>query len=172
MARRGVTVKIDKTRQLVERINLLANNRVMVGIPQAKDSRREAGKLGNAEIGYIMENGAPEVNITARPHLKPGVRDAQSRVTDLLKQAGRLALEGRPDAVTRAYHAVGLTVQSAIKARIRAGIPPPLADSTLAARRRRGRTGTKPLIDTGQYLAAITYVIQSVQSGVKRLRGK
>lgn len=171
MARSGVRVTIDKTQGLAEAINLLANNRVMVGIPQEKDSRREAG-LGNAEIGYIMENGAPEVNIPARPHLKPGVRDVKERIADLLKQAGRLALEGRPDAVMRAYNAVGLTAQSAIKARVRAGIPPPLAESTLAARRRRGRTGTKPLIDTGQYLAAITYVIQTVSSGIKRVRGK
>jgi hypothetical protein len=36
----------------------------------------------------------------------------------------------------------------------------PLAAATLAARRRKGRTGTKPLIDTGQLRRAITYVLR------------
>jgi hypothetical protein len=168
MTRAGIVTRIDRTREFLAAVDLLTNSQVKVGVPQNKDARREADRLGNADIGYLMENGAPEVNLPARPHLVPGVRDVRSRITDLLKQAGRLAFEGRPDAVMRALNAVGLTAQSAVKARIRAGVPPPLAESTLAGRRARGRTGTKPLIDTGQYLAAISYVIEAVKRAMRR----
>lgn len=175
--RPGLTIKRDNMPQLLAATRALTENGVFVGIPQSGDAR-EDGKLGNADIGYLMENGIPERNVPARPHLVPGARDAQARITDLLRQGARLAMEGRTEAVMRALNAVGLTAQSSIRARIRAGIPPPLADSTIRARARRGRKGAKrelarraaggaagttdvtPLIDTGQYIAAITYVIR------------
>jgi hypothetical protein len=191
MARSGVVTVIDNTRRLTQALDVLANTRVMVGIPAANDER-EDGEVTNAMIGYWMENGIPERNVPARPHLGPGVKDARNKVTDYLKQAGRLALDGRPDAVTRAYMAAGQTAVTAIKARIRAGIPPPLADSTLRRRasRRKGarlelaaraagqapsNDHVTPLINTGQYLAAITFVLRNVtkvRSYVGRLAGK
>jgi hypothetical protein len=36
-----------------------------------------------------------------------------------------------------------------------------LAERTLAARKARGRTGEKPLIDTGQLRNAVTFVVQA-----------
>lgn len=177
----GVVTVIDNTRRLTEAIGVLTGSRVMVGVPQEKDSRRESGALGNAEIGYLMENGIPDRNVPPRPHMIPGIKRVQSRIVDLMKQAGRLALEAKPEAVYRALSAVGLTAQSSIRGIIRAGIPPPLADSTIRARARAGRKGAalelasraagnpagtslvKPLINTGQYLAAITYVIRTIR---------
>ena len=173
MARRGVITVVDKTAQLSRAIDVLTGTRIMVGVPAEKDDRQDddGGKSGinNAEIGYLMENGSPEANIPARPHMKPGVKKAQPKINDYLKQAGRLALEGKPDAVMRAFHAVGISAQNSIKGVIREGVPPPLAPRTLAARKRRGRTGEKPLIDTGQYLAAITYVIRKISTKVRQV---
>lgn len=172
MARKlGLVTVIDKTAQLSRAIDVLTGTRVMVGVPAEHDDREDENKSGlnNAEIGYLMENGIPERNVPARPHMKPGVKRAQSKINDYLKQAGRLALEGKPDAVMRAFHAVGLTAQNSIKGVIREGVPPPLAPSTLAARRRRGRTGEKPLIDTGQYLASITYVIRKISTAARQI---
>lgn len=186
MARRpGMYVVKDNTSQLIRGLDVLTNTRVMVGIPQADDDREdEHDEIGNAEIGWLMENGIPERNVPARPHMVPGVRRAQAKVVDYLKQAGRLAVEGKPDSVFRALHAAGLTASMSIKNIIREGIPPALADSTIRART-KNRKGArlelanraagmapstelvKPLINTGQYLAAITHVLRTV-SGKRR----
>jgi hypothetical protein len=154
-----VVKKIDNMAKVVQAIDLLATSSVQVGIP-SEENKRQGGKITNAEIGYIHENGAPEAGIPARPHMGPGVRNVQGRINQLLKNAARLAFAGKPEGVVRALHAVGLTAQASIRSVITAGIPPPLRPGTLAARRRRGRKGTTPLIDTGQYRNAITYVIR------------
>ena len=63
--------------------------------------------------------------------------------------------------VRRALGILGAKAQADIQARIRAGIAPPLAASTLRrklALTRKGAKGEpKPLIDTGQLVASITY---------------
>jgi len=50
-----------------------------------------------------------------------------------------------------------------VKAKISSGPFKKLADATLAARRRRGRTGTKPLQDTDQLLNSVTYVMRKTR---------
>lgn len=135
----------------------------MVGIPEEKNDRNDDSGITNAEIGYIHENGAPEVGIPARPHLVPGVAKVQDKIEAGLANAGKLALEGKTEGVMRQLNAIGLIAQSSIRGLITAGLKPPLKPGTIAARRRRGRTGTKPLIDTGQYRNAITYVIRLIR---------
>ena len=173
----NVTVVLDHVNDVVRSIEKLVLMRVMVGIP-AEKAAREGSPINNAALGYIHENGAPEVNIPARPFLLPGVRAVQQQTIDGFKVAGELAFAGRPEAVERQFHRIGLAAVASIKAVINAGVPPPLAESTLEARTRRGRKGAKqelknraaglppaidlakPLIDTGQLRNSITYVLR------------
>lgn len=184
----GSSVKIDRVGEFFAAIDALAQNQVMIGVPAENDAREEGGSITNAEIGYLMENGIPEHNVPARPHLVPGVRDARKRSVEYMRRAGELAFAGRPDGVTRAMMAAGQNAVNAVKKRIRDGIPPPLAESTLKARARRGRKGAekelkrraanmsasvefaKPLIDTAQYINSITFVIRAVKNAVRRRR--
>lgn len=70
-------------------------------------------------------------------------------------------LDGGAAAIEKANNKAGLVAQAAVKNTLRAGEGfPPLADATLAARKRAGFTGTKPLIWTGQLLNSVTYVIR------------
>jgi hypothetical protein len=165
----GVTVIVDQVNKVVEGLRLLAVTRVMVGIPAEKTTRE--GPINNAALGYIHENGAPEVNIPARPFLIPGVKSVQTETVDGLRKATEFATDGRPDAVERQFHRVGLRAVSSVKSVIRSKIPPPLKPATVAARRRRSK-GSKyrrkavspgdvtPLIDTGAMLNSITYVLR------------
>lgn len=155
----GIEILVDKVNAVIEGIQKLALNRVLVGIPSDRTNRAD-GEITNAALGYIHENGAPEVGIPARPFLVPGVKDAQGTTIIGMRAATDAAFEGRPAEVTRQFNKVGLQAVNAVKARINAGPPPPLKPGTIAARKRRGRTGTKPLIDTGQLRNAITYVIR------------
>lgn len=168
MVKSGVKITLDKVPDAIKALRYLDTNRVMIGIPSSKAGRREdedgnKEPINNAAIGFIMENGAPEVNIPARPSLIPGVKSIEEQAVKRLKDAGNAALSGDPKRAERQYNAVGLMGQNAVKRKITDGPFAPLSPRTLAARRARGRTGEKPLIDTSQFRNAVSYVIRKVK---------
>jgi hypothetical protein len=136
-----------------------------VGIPKEDDAPRGDNAEGhepitNAEIGVIMENGAPEVNIPARPTLIPGLASVKDQMTKVLAGGMKRTMKGDASAIDDALNAVGLIGVSAVKKEITNGDFQSLAEATLAARKRMGFKGTKPLIVTGQFRQSITYIIR------------
>lgn len=179
---KNMSVLFDRTNGLVEALERLARSKVMVGIPADAEQPhlgagtpgpevRTSGGIGNAALGYIHETGSPGQNIPARPFLVPGVELSQARWLPHLKAAATAAANGAAPAVEQEMHKAGLVAVSAVKNRIVAGIPPPLAPATIAARRRRS-PGSKyrrkaqtasqvtPLVDTGQLLNSLSYVVR------------
>jgi hypothetical protein len=165
-----VKVTVDKVQSVLDALQVLNQTRVMVGIPGEKAARRGT-PITNAALGYIHENGAPEINLPARPFLVPGVSKVKTQTASLLRQAGVAALDGKPTVVRKIYMAAGQTAVNSVTAVIRAGIPPPLKPGTVARRRVRSRGSnyrrkattaaqTIPLIDTGQLLRSVTYVLR------------
>ena len=117
--------------------------------------------LNNAMLGFIHDRGSPAQGIPPRPFLAVGIKDKQKEISKRLAHAAQTGLNtGSEIAVHKELIAVGLVAQSAVQNRIRTGPFEELSPRTLAARRRRGRTGTKPLIDTSQLLNAINFVIE------------
>ena len=184
----GMNITLDKFKRILAGVKALPGKDVLVGIPGEMADRNgdPPGTPNNAVLGYVHEFGMPERNLPARPFLFPGIRHVQPRTASYLKQAGAAVLEGNPERAERALDAAGLIASTAAKNKISAGIPPPLAESTLRARARRkagaghrinlgaqdelnwranggtpGTTFAKPLIDTGQLLASITYVVRT-----------
>lgn len=160
-----VTKTLDRTDQIFAAANALTKLKAYVGIPGDAPARQPDGALedqppSNAVIGYIQENGLPERNIPARPFLLPGVEAAMPQITPRLKTLGAAALQGDVGAIQKGLNAVGLLGQNAVRAQITEGAFAPLSERTLNARKARGRTGEKPLIDTGQLRGAITYVVK------------
>ena len=185
-------VKIKKgpqsLQQLRESLMLLLDVEVLAGFPEETTERPddpddpEAKKgITNAALAYIHDQGQPEVNIPQREFMAPAMHDAQGEIADGLsavlvevvnKGAGPLAVE-------QGMHRVGSIAQLAIQNKINEGIDPPLADSTVRARARKGRKGAKeelanrrkglppskdlakPLVDTGELLKAANYAIRS-----------
>ena len=169
----GVKILKDDVPKLLAAVEALTTMRVAVGVPAAEALRRpEPGEgsspANNAMLAYIHENGAPEAGIPPRPFLAVTVKAMRSEITARLRAITADALRGRIDAVYKAYHMLGLKVSTAVKLKINTGPFEPLKPSTLAKRRARGRTGTKPLIDTGQLRNSITYVVKSVK-GISKL---
>lgn len=173
-----VTVK-DRTASIMRSLGELFTRDVLVGVPSSKTEREEPGApINNATIGYIMENGAPEANIPARPHLVPGIERAEEKFVPHLEKAAVAALNGDVQEMDRRLGMAGQVAVNSVKEIIREGVAPALADSTVAARARRGRKGAqqelanraagmepaldlaKPLIDTAQYLNSQTYVVR------------
>ena len=160
----SIKVTKDNVASVLKAINQLAQKDVLVGIPDSAPDRNDQSPeqpLSNAVIGYIQENGSPVNGIPARPFLVPGVKDAQEQIAARLGKGAAAALRGDVTQTEAALQASGLIGQNAARAKINTGPFEALASSTLAARRRRGRTGTKPLIDTGQLRNSITYVIRN-----------
>lgn len=185
-SRIGVRLVVDRTRDLQEAIEELVSHEVLVGFPEDTTDRdnddTEARKAGltNAALGYIHDNGMPEQNIPARPFMEPGILNNKDSIADaMVSNAKRvLRLGGGAKTANQGLHRVGTIAATGLKRTLNEGIPPPLAESTLRERARRGRKGAKkelerraageapstqfakPLIDTAQMRNAISYVIR------------
>lgn len=160
----SLKVTKDNFAKVLAGIRGLERNQVLVGIPDSRAERRVDGDAGdepinNAVIGYLMETGSPAANIPERPHLQPGILDRKDEIVSTYKAGGRAVLDGKTSA-DKVHHAVGLIAEAGVKNKIADGEFAPLAPSTIAARKRRGRKSEKPLVDTGQYRNAITHVVR------------
>lgn len=155
----GLTIRADTAQSILDALKTLANKDVLVGIPESKDERDD-GDIGNAAIGYINENGSPAQNIPPRPHLKPGVKSVEQDFMPHLKAAAQKALEGNAEGAVTSLERAGTVAANGVKRYITITGFTPLADATIANRLRRGRTGNKPLIDTGEYRRSITHVVR------------
>jgi len=157
--RSGLNIRADNAQSILDALKALTNKDVLVGIPESKDARDE-GELGNAGIGYINESGSPAQNIPPRPHLKPGVKSVEQDFMPHLKAAAQKALEGNAEGAVTSLDRAGTVAANGVKRYITITGFTPLADATIANRLRRGRTGNKPLIDTGEYRRSITHVVR------------
>lgn len=155
----GLTIRADTAQSILDALKTLANKDVLVGIPESKDERDD-GDIGNAAIGYINENGSPAQNIPPRPHLKPGVKSVEQDFMPHLKAAAQKALEGNAEGAVTSLDRAGTVAANGVKRYITITGFTPLADATIANRLRRGRTGNKPLIDTGEYRRSITHIVR------------
>lgn len=154
----------DGLRQATARIRSLGAARVLVGIPSENAERKpedgEPVAANNALLGYVHEFGSPAKNIPARPFLIPGVQDAQPQIVAQLDGGVRSIMNGGAITADQMMHRVGIVAQNSVRARITNGPHAPLSQRTLDARLARGRTGERPLIDTGQMRRAVTYVVE------------
>lgn len=154
------TTKLDPfSRELMRALQKV----VLIGIPGESMHPGEKGEepISNAVLGYLFEYGQPEMNLPARPHLVPGIESIRDAAVKVLANGATAAIKGDLSAVDRALNKVGLMGVSAVQAKITEGDFAPLAERTIKGRLRRGRTGTKPLIDTGAYRRAFTYTIEA-----------
>jgi hypothetical protein len=161
-----VVLRVTKDRlgDFLKTLRLITQNEVLVGIPAEAADRKpdpdEHRPLNNAEIGYILEHGAPEANIPARPHLVIGIQTEQDKIEKALRMGAEKALSGDAAGLAGSLVAAGLVGERAVKKKITDGPFVPLAPMTIAKRKAKGRTSEKPLIDTGQYRNAITSVVR------------
>lgn len=155
----GVETTLDRVDEMLRSVTFLTDHKVMVGIPAANASRHD-GQINNAALGYIHEFGSPIHNIPPRPWLFPAVNAMQHEAAKRLEKAADLAFDGKKNDALHALNALGLWAQAEVKKHVVEGPFAPLRPATLAARRRAGRRGTKPLLDTTQMFNAIGYVVK------------
>jgi phage gpG-like protein len=156
----GVRLKTDRVPEVLKAIRALTKKNVVVGITTSTAARSDG--LSNAELGYIHNFGSPLKNIPQREFLGPGIDTAKDPIVALLRAgaAGVWKVQAPETYINQILNAVGLVAQTAVQMKITEGPFEPLKPTTIAARRRRGHQGSKPLIDSGQLRKAITYEIR------------
>lgn len=167
-----VTVKTSLVKEFHETMRALIKKNVYVGIP-ADSKKRDSietkkgdkpSRVTNAQLGYINEYGSPANNIPARPFLVPGVKESAPQVVNILK-AAVITTQNSAENVDITLNKAGQKARDTVKRRIQQSTDmEPLSEVTKkirATRKRNRRTGVmKPLIDTGQMLNSITYVVR------------
>jgi hypothetical protein len=143
-----VTVKI-KPGDALDKVRALARQRVHVGVLGESAGKPHKGTtLTNVDVATIHEFGAPEASIPARSFLRSTVKLDKDTIAKFVASRLRQVVAGKLDP-RAAYEQVGLKVVALVRARIRAGIAPPL-------KRREG----VPLIDTGQLISSISHEVR------------
>lgn len=123
---------------------------VEVGIRGEEDPRR-AGQLGNVELGAIHEFGLGHV--PERSFIRDPIDNNLAKYRKLTRVLGRSVYTLKTTLI-QALNVLGLRVQADMRKAINNGLEPGLADVTIA---RKG--SSKPLVDTGQLKASITYKV-------------
>lgn len=161
--------------QLLRRRANMDNKTVRVGLPSNKVYREKGadGKLGKAlafgplrkaksqvkrmlisVIGAIMEFGAPERKIPARPWLRPGIRSGTPDYIRLNRRNLLRVLDGTMTS-DMALKQLGAMAVGKVQAYIR--VSSHFQALKAATIRRKG--SSKPLIDTGQLIQSVTYEV-------------
>lgn len=150
----------NKMNNLTRTLKFLRDNYVMVGIPQKKTSRK-GEPITNAELLYIHTHGSPINNIPARPVVEPALADDRDRLSKMLKKSALLSLEGKEEEAIEQLKLTGMRGQNVARAWFNNPNNnwPPNSPSVEAAKRKKGSTDPKPLIDTGELRKSITYVL-------------
>jgi len=142
----------NNTALVVRRMTAATGHRAIAGIFSPKNEE-QAAKLGHQELGTRAPGSKQRQ--TVAPAFDQGedavVRELAANLDDAVD--GSLA----PQLVAEL---TAETLANNIRARIESNTPPPLEDATLAARRRRGITGTRTLVASGDMLKAIEHDVR------------
>jgi len=161
-----ITEDTEKLEDRLQCLRYLATHTVEVGLTSSASGRSRT-------LLAIHEHGSPAMHIPARPVVKPALNQASVRAEmgQAMMNACASALDGDQDGVTAALERSGQAGVDGIHAYIDAGIPPPNAPVTLTGGwirnpvsgkpvKVKGKSGTTPLVDTGQLYNDFDYEIK------------
>lgn len=107
-----------------------------------------------ATIAAVQEFGSPKRNIPPRPAVRQAFENHRGELAALQAKIARALVEGKLTEA-RAMQLLGMWAVGAIKATITSeGKFAPLAPATI-----RAKGTAKPLIDTGQLVASVTFQV-------------
>lgn len=134
--------------KLIREISVPKN--VEVGI-RGEDDQRHALEVGNVELGAIHEFGLG--NVPERSFIRDTIDKNLNGYRPLTRALSKRVYTLKMS-LKNALEVLGSKVQSDMRRAIEAGIPPALDPATIA---RKG--SSKPLVDTGQLKASISYKV-------------
>lgn len=131
--------------------------RLTVGIHEAEADQPAEGDESGATLGEVAaynEFGGPDNNPPRRSFLADWADEGLDEHRELVRRSAKAVAQGKLPSMRVALERLGLRFVGEIQQRIRAGIEPENAPSTVA---RKG--SSTPLIDTGQLWTSITHEV-------------
>lgn len=145
---------VKRLREITERAKQLNNISLNVGIPSDKGEREKSSGVTNAELGIIHEFGAPERGIPERSFMRSTAEEESKNVAKLAGIQIKKSLNSEISAYD-AFSVIGNYLQVKIVDKITEGNFEENTKETI-----KRKKSSKPLIDTGQLRASITYEIK------------
>ena len=138
------------TKELLAKLD---GTHVVVGV-LGQNAERPGEQIDNVGLAIVHEFG---LGVPERSFLRSTFDMRKEQWLKFAHRVLRAAAHGRLD-VTAALQLIGEKMKTDVKSRITAGagIPPPLAPATVAA-----KGSSRPLIDTGRLVASIDYDVRS-----------
>lgn len=112
-----------------------------------------------AMVAATNEYGRPENNQPPRPFFRNAIAEHESEWTDAIVRGIRA---GYP--VDQVLEVSGAQIQGDVQESIAQLMAPPLAASTIAARKSKGNNSTKPLVDTKVMIGDVNYEVSEIES--------
>jgi hypothetical protein len=157
---------INNYMKLKKALNFLKENPVYVGIAEDTTERnnedeKEKVSVTNADLLFIHTKGSPVNNIPARPVIEPAIEDASEKISKQMGMAAKKAMESNEEMAIKHLSLAGMYGQNASRSWFTnpKNNWPPNSPAVIAAKRRKGSTEPKPLIDTGELRKSITYFV-------------
>ncbi len=145
-------------REMRRALKKIGEGTIRVGVLASKGGNAPhdaSGGISLIELAAIHEFGAPAAGIPERSFIRKTFKLRQRQLTRAIAKLANLAMLGRmpPE---KALEILGAWSAGQVRDRILSGegIPPPLKPETV---RRKG--SSRPLVDTGRLLQAITYEV-------------
>ncbi|HGK4675246.1 TPA: hypothetical protein ACJ2WV_004547 [Kluyvera georgiana] len=112
-----------------------------------------------AMVAATNEYGRPENNQPPRPFFRNAIAEHESEWADAIARGIRA---GYP--VDQVLEVVGAQIHGDVQESIAQLMTPPLAASTIAARKSKGNNSTKPLVDTKVMIGDVNYEVSEIES--------
>jgi len=169
--------KANKEKELLEKIQRIAEIGIYVGIPE-DNSPRKKGQINNAALLYLHTNGSELRNLPARPLIEPALKANDAKIAEDLAEISRRLLAGNYQSALSMMKITGQDAvnmimdwfedpangwepnqPSTVKAKIRKRFKSKKKRKEAYEEYEAGVPVDQVLVDTGQMRKAITYVL-------------
>lgn len=160
MKKPEVKVIVDRSEEVMDLLKKFKFDKVLVGIPEAKDKRRDPTTMNNASLFALANFGSPAQNIPAWPIMALGIKESKKAVADQFKEACINVLKDGRAAADVYYTRAGIIASTAIKKVLNSQTGKPAGRPLKSTLDARTKGGEKYWLVTGQIRNAITYVVK------------
>lgn len=164
MARHVVVVDSDLGfNQILEEIKKTGRQEILVGIQEGSRTHVQVRRSRKQEAGiniaqYAAENEFGTNKIPARSFMRSTFDERINEINEIIDDELGLVID-RVQTLNKAFARIGLSIQGMIQQKIREIRSPPNSRATIAI-----KGSSKPLIDFGQMIASVRYVVRRIRS--------
>jgi hypothetical protein len=147
---------IDRDRgykALFRRLAGAKNRKVTVGVHEQDGAASHSEDLTILDVASFHEFGT--ATVPQRSFIAAWADEQRPEIEAAIRKAGEALVTGAIPSADQALNRLGVKFVGDVQQRIRSGIEPPLAQSTIDS-----KGSSTPLVDTGQLFGSISYKVE------------